>query len=171
MPLSSPKKKLLLLGSTGKMGVAVHDAFKKKYDVFGKNSKDFDATSPKTVNSLIEKIRPDIVVNTVAYLGIDPCELEPEKALHMNTMFPKHLAELSEKKGFVLAHFSTDAVFPDSEGSAFTENDSPRPLNIYGLTKFGGDSLIQSIASQHYIFRLPVLLVPPPKRISLWRKC
>ena len=123
----------------------------------------FDASSSKTIDPLIEKIRPDIVVNTVAYLGIDPCELEPDKALHINTIFPKHLSELSEKKGFVLVHLSTDAVFPDAEESPFAENDSPRPQNMYGLTKFGGDSFIQSIASQHYIFRLPVLFGPSNK--------
>ena len=114
MPLPSHKKKLLLLGSTGKMGVALHNAFKSAYDVFGKSSKNFEAYSPKTVDPLIDEIGPDIVVNTVAFLGIDPCELEPEKAFHLNTMFPKHLAELSEKKDFVLVHFSTDAVFPNN---------------------------------------------------------
>jgi len=35
---------------------------------------------------------------------------------------------------------------------------------MYGLTKFGGDSLIQSIASQHYVFRLPVLFGPSSKK-------
>jgi dTDP-4-dehydrorhamnose reductase len=164
MPLPSPKKKVLLLGSTGKMGIALHNAFKDIYDVFGKNSEDFDAGSPKTVSPLIDNICPDIVVNTAALLGIDPCELEPEKALQMNTMFPKHLAELSEKKGFVLVHFSTDAVFPNIEEGAFAEDDSAYPLNLYGLTKFGGDSLIQSIASRHYIFRLPVLFGPSNKK-------
>tara|TARA_B100000315_G_scaffold222280_1_gene226234 strand:- start:1845 stop:2720 length:876 start_codon:yes stop_codon:yes gene_type:complete len=164
MPSPAPEKKVLLLGSTGKMGVALQGAFKNAYHVFGKNSKDFDACSPKTVDPLVEAICPDIVVNTVAFLGIDPCELEPKKAFHLNTMFPKHLAELSEKKGFILVHFSTDAVFPNTEGRAFTENDAPRPLNLYGLTKFGGDSLTQSIASQHYIFRLPVLFGPSRKK-------
>ena len=164
MPLTSPKKKVLLLGSTGKMGIALHDVFKSTFTVFGKNSEDFDAASPKTVNPLIDDTCPDIVLNTAAFLGIDPCELEPEKALHMNTMFPKHLAELSEKKGFVLVHFSTDAVFPNIEESAFTEDDSPYPLNLYGVTKFGGDALIQSIASQYYIFRLPVLFGPSSKK-------
>tara|TARA_B100000315_G_C14510757_1_gene556827 strand:+ start:289 stop:1170 length:882 start_codon:yes stop_codon:yes gene_type:complete len=157
MSSPAPEKRVLLLGSTGKMGIALQDAFQNAYHVFGKNSKDFDACSPKTVDPLVEDIRPNIVLNTVAFLGIDPCEREPEKALHINTIFPKHLAELSEKKGFVLVHFSTDAVFPDTKGRAFTENDASKPVNLYGATKFGGDSLIQSIALRHYIFRLPIL--------------
>ena len=36
-------KRVLLLGSTGKMGVALKEVFNSGYNVIGKNSKDFDA--------------------------------------------------------------------------------------------------------------------------------
>tara|TARA_Y100000294_G_scaffold173123_1_gene188784 strand:- start:1734 stop:2588 length:855 start_codon:yes stop_codon:yes gene_type:complete len=150
-------KKLLLLGSTGKMGIAIKSVFEKDYSVIGKNTSDFDAQNFKQVRSLIEKINPDIVINTVAFLGIDPCEIEPEKALRLNTLYPKLIAEISNKMNFLFIHFSTDAVFNDVKGNYYVESDCPSPLNVYGFSKYGGDCFIKSLAKKYYIFRVSVL--------------
>jgi len=153
----SDAKKLLLLGYTGKMGIVLKKVFDADYDVIGKNSCDFDASDFEGVCRLIDDITPDIVINSVAFLGIDPCENEPEKAFRLNTLYPKLLAELSIKKRFLLVHFSTDAVFNDEKKDYYVESDIPCPLNIYGLTKYGGDCFIQAIAKQYYIIRISVL--------------
>ena len=150
-------EKILLLGATGKMGLSLGSVLDGAYNVVGKNSKDFDAANLREVESLIEDTRPDIVINTVAFLGIDPCEVQPNRALQMNTLYPKRLAELSKKMGFLLVHFSTDAVFNDQKDDFYLETDRPEPVNLYGLTKFGGDCFIQSIAQRYYIFRIPIL--------------
>ncbi len=150
-------KRILLLGHTGKMGIALKDVFEEDYDVIGKNSSDFDALNFEQVQNLIEENRPDIVINTVAFLGIDPCEEYPKKALRLNTLYPKLLAELSNKKKFLLIHFSTDAVFNDRKGDFYTERDCPQPLNMYGLTKYGGDCFIQTLSEDYYLFRISIL--------------
>lgn len=148
--------KILLLGSTGKMGTALKKVFGKDYLVISKNSRDFDALNFDQVLNLIKENQPDIVMNTVAFVGIDQCEKEPEKALRLNTLYPKLLAELSNEMGFLLVHFSTDAVFNDGQGSFYTENDCARPLNMYGFTKYGADCFIKAIAKKYYIFRISV---------------
>ncbi len=151
-------KKILLLGHTGKMGAALTKVLSAAYEVVGKNSHDFDASQFDSVEKLIEELNPDVVINTVAFLGIDPCEKEPEKAFLLNTLYPKFLAELSVKKDFLLIHFSTDAVFSNNEkGSFYTEEDTPCPLNLYGVTKYGGDCMVMAYAKRYYIFRLSVL--------------
>ena len=150
-------KKILLLGNTGKMGVALKDIFDGDYKIIGKNSSDFNATRFIEVQELIEENTPDIVMNTVAYLGIDPSEKDPENAFRLNSLYPKLLAELSIRKDFILVHFSTDAVFNDKKRDFYVENDAPHPLNIYGMTKYGGDCFIQAIANRYYIIRLSIL--------------
>jgi len=158
-------KKILLLGHTGKMGVALTKVLSGDYEVVGKNSHDFDASQFDSVEKLIEELNPDIVINTVAFLGIDPCEQEPEKAFLLNTLYPKILAELSVKRNFLLVHFSTDAVFGNNEKGAFyTEEDSPCPLNLYGVTKYGGDCMVMAYAKRYYIFRLSVLFGEATKK-------
>lgn len=150
-------KRILLLGSTGKMGLALRHIFRDDYLIIGKNSRDFDALNFEQVRTIIGESSPDIVINTVAFLGIDPCEKEPERAFRLNTLYPKFLAELSNSNGFLLIHFSTDAVFSDEKGDFYTEKDCPRPLNLYGFTKYGGDCFIQAITKRYYLFRIPVL--------------
>ena len=149
--------RVLLLGNTGKMGSALEEVFASDYSIIGKNTNDFDACNLAQVEKLIEEIEADIVINSVAFLGIDPCEKEPTKAFMINTLYPKLLAQLSNKMSYLLVHFSTDAVFNDDKGDFYTEEDAAKPLNLYGLTKYGADCLIQSISESYYIFRVPIL--------------
>jgi len=150
-------KKILLLGYTGKMGVACREVFKADYELDCKNSGDFDAGDFERTQVVVEQSSPDIVINTVAFLGIDPSENEPNRAFRLNTLYPEVLAKLSRELGFLLIHFSTDAVFNDEKGDYYIESDCPAPLNLYGLTKFGGDCMVRSHAENYYIIRIPVL--------------
>jgi dTDP-4-dehydrorhamnose reductase len=156
-------KKILLLGDRGKMGTACSMVF-SDWPITGKNHNHFDADNAQQVRRLIECEQPDIVINTIAFLGIDPCQQEPEKAFRLNTLLPKLLAELSIDRNFILVHFSTDAVFSDTNGDFLTESSVAHPLNIYGMTKYGGDCLIQAVAQRYYIIRIPVLFGPSAHR-------
>lgn len=149
--------KLLLFGDTGKMGRAVLHAFGQAYDIEGMSSGQFDAENLSEVEGAIRAARPRIVVNAVALGGIDACENEPERALRINALFPKRLAELSVEYDFSLLHFSSDAVLGDTLDRHPVESDAVDPFNVYALTKYGGDCFVASIASGAYVFRLPML--------------
>lgn len=151
------KEKILLLGNTGKMGTAIAEIFNNDYEIVGKNSQDINVLDFERVKKLIREQKPDIIINTVAYLGIDPCEIDPDIAFDINAKYPRLLAELSIELDYTLIHFSTDAVFNDEKGDYCLESDVPAPLNVYGQTKHEGDKYIQSIANKYYIFRIPIL--------------
>ncbi len=150
-------RKVLLLGHRGKMGTALMDAFADGNICIGRSSADFDAADFDAVRTLVRDVRPDVLINAVAYLGIDPCEQAPERAIRVNALYPQLLAELALELPFRLIHFSTDAVFSGSKGRAYVESDPAAPINTYGLTKYGGDCFIAAVAPQYYIFRLSVL--------------
>jgi len=145
----SMSRTLLLLGHTGKMGTAIQNALGSDYSMICKNSRDFDATDFQKVRRIVEECAPDVLVNCVALLGIDPCEQEPARAFHLNALYPRVLAELSATRGFVLVHFSTDAVFNDNTRRRYVEPDIPVPLNVYGTTKYSGDCFVMNTAPQH----------------------
>lgn len=151
---------VLLLGHTGKMGTALQRVLGADYAVVGRNSRDFDACDGDQVRRTVTECAPDLVINCVAMLGIDPCEKDPARAFALNALYPRLLAELSAQAGFILAHFSTDAVFSDSNGRRYLESDTPSPLNVYGMTKYCGDCFVANTAKRHYIFRVPVLFGP-----------
>lgn len=149
--------RILLLGDTGKMGSALKETLQPDHTVIGVSSRDFDACDFDQVRAVVDRVEPEIVVNTVAFLGIDPCEREPERAYRLNALYPRCLAELAAQKDLLLIHFSTDAVFDDEKQDYYVESDAPMPMNTYGKTKHDGDCFIQSMARRHYIARIPVL--------------
>lgn len=151
------RKRILLLGHTGKMGLALTQTLAADNDLVGLNSRDFDAADFHRVSALIADLAPEMVINTVAFQGIDRCEQEPELAFRVNTLFPGHLAHLCAERQATLVHFSTDAVFASAPAGFCTEYDLPAPLNLYGVSKYGGDCLVASRCSRHYICRIPLL--------------
>lgn len=148
---------MLLLGHTGKMGLALTKILSGESDLVGLNSRDFDAADFHRLADIIADITPEIIINTVAFQGIDRCEQEPEQAFRINALFPEHLARICEERQITLVHFSTDAVFADAGDGFCTENDLPAPLNLYGVSKYGGDCLVGSTCRKHYICRIPIL--------------
>lgn len=162
--------KILLLGHTGKMGLALNKILCDDYEIIGKNSQDFDASNFEKVKEMVKEVQPDILINTVAFHGIDPCEKEPEKALAINTLHTKLLAELSNELDFLLVHFSTDAIFNNQKDKSYVESDTPKPINLYGFTKYGADCFIQSIAKKYYVVRYSLLFGKNPRNNQLIEK-
>ena len=146
--------KVLVLGSTGKVGQAVAGAFADGWAVTGRSRPDFDALDAAQVARVVCADAYDVVVNAAAFGGADRCEEEPQQAFAVNALFPGALADLSRERGFLLVHFSTEAVFGDREEGSWVEDDCPAPPNLYGLTKLCGDYLVQARAGRHYLVRI-----------------
>jgi dTDP-4-dehydrorhamnose reductase len=146
----------VILGHTGKLGHALAAAFAGRDRVVGRNSWDFDAQNIESVRRVVAEADPEVVINAVAMQGLDACDREPEKAFRINALFPKALAEMARDQGFLLVHFSSECVFNDEKGEAYTEDDAPAPLNVYGATKHAGDCLVRALAPRHYVFRLAI---------------
>lgn len=157
-------RRILLLGGTGKLGQALCAVMPSDCLLFSHNSSTFAAENPDNVRKIIDDIRPDLVINTVAFMGVDGCERESEKAMQINTILPRTLAECSVAYDYMLVHFSTDAVFRDRVDGLYYESDLPQPINVYGLTKYGGDRFIQELAHRYYLFRLPILFGPTDRK-------
>ena len=156
-------RKLLLFGSMGKMGTAVTEVLGGAFEIEGVCSKDIDVADPDAVAALVADTAPDVVVNAAARMGVDACESDPAAAFGINALFPRRLAVMGRDMGYVLVHFSTDAVFSGGLGRPLSEDDEPDPVNVYGAGKYAGDVLIRDAAPRHYVFRLPVLFGRSPR--------
>ncbi|MBD8137279.1 SDR family oxidoreductase [Bacillus sp. CFBP 13597] len=89
------------------------------------------------VDTLIKRIRPDIVINAVGILN-DEARIRNTEAIYVNSLFPHKLANYSYQYGFRLIHISTDCVFSGEKGN-YTENDPQDGLSIYAKTKSLGE--------------------------------
>ncbi len=126
---------VLLLGDTGKVGTAVKAALGPRVTVVGANTRTLDASDLSAVEALVDQVRPDAIVNCAAFMGVDNCEKEPERAFRMNVMMPRLLAQKSDRMGSTLVHFSSESVFSGKKRDFHGESDTPDPINVYGLVR------------------------------------
>ncbi len=149
--------KILVIGSTGMIG----SAFKRNpaedagYSFFSHAT--LEIKDPAQLAGRLEQERPDYVINTAAYVGVEPCGNNPGEAFVVNTKAVKDLAEICKRLDICLVHFSSDGVFDGRKGDYYTEADTPNPVNMYGMTKYMGDLFVQNICPKYYILRVPIL--------------
>jgi dTDP-4-dehydrorhamnose reductase len=145
--------RILLLGTNGQVGWELQRTLICLGDVIGLDYPELDVAQPANVRASVQEIRPQIIVNATAYTDVDQAETEPEKAFAVNAVAPGILAEEARTVGAILVHYSTDYVFDGKKGAAYTEEDIPNPINIYGKSKLVGEQATQQVEVPFFIFR------------------
>jgi dTDP-4-dehydrorhamnose reductase len=112
-----------------------------------------DFTQPASVGELVDRVRPDVIVNSAAHTAVDKAESEPALARDINAATPGVIADRARALGALLVHYSTDYVFDGSGDQPRDENAATGPLSVYGKTKLEGEHLIQASGCRHLIFR------------------
>jgi dTDP-4-dehydrorhamnose reductase len=114
-----------------------------------------DVTDAAGLQTRLDEIAPDLVVNCAAYNLVDRAEDEPEAAFAVNAFGVRNLAKWCGARDVPLMHISTDYVFgAHSAGLApWCEKDMPAPLGVYGASKLAGEWFVQSHCPRHWIVR------------------
>ena len=139
--------KILVLGANGNLGTSLVPKLieTNKYEVVPFTRRDCNVMDLKDLKEKIEKVSPDVIINTVAYNKVDACEndlKEQELAIALNMRLPKNLALICEERNIKLIHFSTNYVF-SGEKETYTEFDEAAPVNFYGLSKLLGEEAVK----------------------------
>ncbi|MEM3769483.1 MAG: dTDP-4-dehydrorhamnose reductase [Nitrososphaerales archaeon] len=142
--------KILIVGANGQLG---REFVKKIQNCYAFGKEELDITDFSKVLKVIKDVSPDIVINCSAYNLVDRAEDEFEKALSINTMGVMNLAIACKETDALFVHYSTDYVFDGAKEGVYTEDDTPNPLNRYGLTKYLGEKVISTILDSYLIFR------------------
>jgi len=157
--------KILLTGGTGQLGRCLLDRFPPGWEVDAPAHDTLDIVDAQATQAYVLAAKPDLIINTAAYNAVDRAESEPEQAFAVNQGGPAHLAQAAAQTGAQLVHLSTDYVFdgqgriPQAGGRrsnattlhdvnqspevlAYAEDETPRPLNAYGLSKRAGEEAV-----------------------------
>ncbi len=157
--------KIAVVGADGQLGSDLATAFTANGDeVRALTHSHIEIADLNSVACVLEEIQPNVIVNTAAMHHVENCEREPTQAFAVNGLGPKNLAFMAKNLGAVLMHVSTDYVFDGNKGSPYTENDSPRPLNTYGITKLAGEHFIRSNTERYFVVRTSGLYGKNPCR-------
>ena len=145
--------KLLVLGGSGLIGNALLKNSKNEFDILTtfyknhisiKNVRSFQYSFPNDLNNLrelLEKEKPDVLVNTMGYSNIDFCELNKSDTEMLHVEVTEKICKLCENIGTKQIFLSSDYVF-DGEKGNYSEDDVPNPVNYYGLSKLKAEQLI-----------------------------
>jgi dTDP-4-dehydrorhamnose reductase len=117
-----------------------------------------DVTDGAALSDLVHSTRPDVIFNATAYNKVDRAEAEPEAALGVNALAPRWLATAAREQGALLVHFSTDYIFDGTANRPYREDDCPRPLGAYGISKLAGEQLVAAVGGEHLVIRTSGLL-------------
>ncbi|MDQ3308495.1 MAG: dTDP-4-dehydrorhamnose reductase [Gemmatimonadota bacterium] len=157
--------KIAIIGANGQLGSDCQAAFHEAgHEVVPLTHEEIDIADAGSVSSTCRGLQPDVIVNTAAMHNVDACETSPERAFAVNGIGARNLAAAARDLDCVLVHISTDYVFDGSKGEPYTEQDCPRPLNVYGNTKVSGEHFVQAVAPRHFVVRSSGLYGKAPCR-------
>jgi dTDP-4-dehydrorhamnose reductase len=112
-----------------------------------------DITDPKAVERVLTGCSASIVINAAAYNQVDVAEKEPQAAFNVNALAVRNLAMAARQCDARFVHFSTDYVFDGLAGRAYMEDDPPRPLGAYAVSKLAGEMCARAYLDQPLIIR------------------
>lgn len=146
---------VLVTGANGQLGQAIQSISGNypEIDFVFCDSSSLDITNLDTVNQVFEKVKPNYCINAAAYTAVDKAESEQEKAISINVIGAKNLAETCKENNTILLHVSTDFVFDGNKSTPYSEEDIPNPTGVYGQTKLDGEKAIQETFDKYYIIR------------------
>jgi dTDP-4-dehydrorhamnose reductase len=163
--------KILLLGANGQLGrsfvedgglaargellVATRDG--TLWD--GERAEAVDLAAPG-VDALLDRLRPDVIVNAAAYTAVDRAEQEEALALRVNGEAIGELGEWAAAHDALVLHYSTDYVFDGSAKVPYPVDAPTGPLGAYGRSKLAGEAALRASGADHLILRTAWVYAP-----------
>jgi len=151
---------ILLAGASGQLGQELMTFLSPLGKVLAvdrepgvKGSIQQDLTDLNRVEILLNRQRPDIVINAAAYTAVDQAEEEDRTAFRLNAELPACLARWCQRNDRMMLHYSTDYVFDGEADQPYLENDAPGPLGVYGESKLAGEWAVGASRCRHVILR------------------
>jgi dTDP-4-dehydrorhamnose reductase len=146
--------RVAIFGSSGQLGIELKKEFTKRgYEVAGFGRNDVDITDAAQVERALAEYDPAVVLNAAAYNQVDVAEQEPQAAYAVNGLAVRNIALACRQVDARMVHFSTDYVFDGLAGRPYTEQDMPRPLSAYAVSKLAGEYYARAYLDNALIVR------------------
>ena len=152
--------KVLLLGANGQLGMDIQRAraFFPEFVLEACLRDELDVSSLENMKKVLGEKSFDVLINCTSYHKTDEVESHADRGFLINAFAVKAMAEICRDKKARFVHISTDYVFGGNNTSQpLTEESSPAPLNIYGVSKYLGEILARNTYQDTVIFRVASL--------------
>ncbi|WP_119793034.1 dTDP-4-dehydrorhamnose reductase [Flavobacterium anhuiense] len=134
-------KKILVTGATGQLGseLSVLAPLHTQYEWVFADRTQITLDNLEILQSQLEVINPNIILNCGAYTAVDKAESEKDLAFKVNHLAVELIAKYAKENSAKLIHISTDYVFDGDSSIALNEEAETSPINVYGESKLAGE--------------------------------
>ena len=156
----------MITGTSGFLGSQIaHLAKSRNYDIVGVDLKPFhynylrtdviDVSNPEQVATIASKYEPDLIIHCAAIADVNFCERNRDVAERVNVKGTENVAKACSQLGTKMTYISTDQVFDGAlpPNESYDEEDEPRPVNFYGLSKLKGEDAVKENLKGYIIAR------------------
>jgi len=184
MTINSDKETVLILGGSGLLGYHCNKIFESSYNVIScwsshptdaQHSEQIDVLkNNRKIYTLLEKYKPEIIINTIGYVTVDGCENNTDVAKSLNSTFVNILVDAIHESDLIKSHLiqiSTDSVYGNNKSklniNPWKESDSLSPLSVYAKTKLDGENEAKKHVGPYSILRTAFYGINPYSTKSL----
>src|SRR6185437_13628582 len=101
---------VLLVGASGQLGTDLQRSAPDAVNLVAVTHGEPDVLDLEQAKKVIAEVRPDVVVNAAAYVDVEGCETDRERAFAVNAYGVRNLVEAGAR----IVQISTDYVFDGS---------------------------------------------------------
>ena len=164
------KKKIFLSGAGGMLGEAFYEVFSKKYtlkctdkDVNDKWLEYLDFCDSEKYRLNVEEFSPDYLFHIGAFTDLEYCENNQQATFETNTQSVKTAVKISNNLNIPLLYISTAGIF-DGLKEFYDENDEPKPMGIYAISKYEAEKFVVQHSKKFIICRAGWMMGGGPKK-------
>jgi dTDP-4-dehydrorhamnose reductase len=145
-------KRALLIGGSGQLGTAVAARW-NDFEIVAPAHDELSIERTKELERVLDRLRPDVLLNAAAFHDVDRCEAEPELAFEINARAAGDAARLAAARETIFVTISSDYVFDGAKGEPYAEVDEPHPLSVYGASRLEGERLVGAAGGRAFVVR------------------
>ncbi len=170
------KSTILVTGLSGLVGSRFQQLYDDTYEMVNLDlTSGVDITNPETVEAAFAA-HPDAsaVIHLAAFTDLNKAyEQRDDKegvCYKVNVLGSDIIAKAAAKHQIYMVHISTDYVFDGEKSEAYTEEDTPHPIEWYGQTKLWADEAVEAAGTKHVTLRLAFPYQARPSRPDMVAK-
>lgn len=133
---------ILITGGSGRLGTAIQRELCSGVivpDAVAPDKEELNILDYYSCYQSIKKYKPRIVIHCAALVDTTMAETNRKECYDLNVIGTRNMVRACAGIRFI--YVSTDYIF-DGDNGDYTEEDTPNPINYYGLTKLIGEHIV-----------------------------
>jgi dTDP-4-dehydrorhamnose reductase len=119
-----------------------------------------DLSAPDTLPALLDRVRPQLIVNAAAYTAVDRAEQEEDLATRVNGDAVEVISRWAAANDALVVHYSTDYVFDGNGSEPYRTDAVTAPISAYGRSKLAGENALSASGANHLLLRTAWVYAP-----------